>query len=80
TSGVVYRCIDKEIPGIMEMIRMKYGAEKPNALLSHGVAGVMGKTLVYAMPGSVKAVKEYTVEILTTMKHLFFMIHGIDNH
>jgi len=80
TPETVKRCIDKEIPGIMEMIRMKYGAEKPNALLSRAVAGVMGKTLVYAMPGSVKAVREYTEEILKTMKHLFLMIHGIDSH
>lgn len=80
TPEVVARCLDKEIPGIMEMIRMKYGAEKPNAILSRGIAGVMGKTLVYAMPGSVKAVREYMAEIQKTMKHLFFMIQGIDNH
>lgn len=80
TPDVVANCLDKEIPGIMEMIRMKYGSEKPNAVLSRGVAGVMGKTLVYTMPGSVKAVREYMVEILATMKHLFFMIQGIDNH
>lgn len=72
--------VQKEIPGIMEMIRMKYGAEKPNALLSRGIAGVMDKTLVYTLPGSTKAVKEYLSEIFTTLNHLFFMLHGIDNH
>ena len=72
--------LDKEIPGIMEMIRMKYGAEKPNALLSRGVAGVVGQSLVYTLPGSVKAVQEYMTEILKTMQHLIFMLHGIDAH
>jgi molybdopterin adenylyltransferase len=72
--------LDKEIPGIMEMIRMKYGAEKPNALLSRGIAGVMGQTLVYTLPGSVKAVNEYMEEICKTLEHLYYMLHGLDAH
>ena len=43
----------------MELIRVKYGMEKPNALLSRGVAGIKDKSLIYTLPGSVKAVKEY---------------------
>ncbi|OQX75359.1 MAG: hypothetical protein B6D61_10560 [Bacteroidetes bacterium 4484_249] len=80
TPEVVGSVIDKEIPGIMEMIRMKYGIEKPNAYLSRGVAGVMDQTLLYALPGSVKAVNEYMTEILKTMMHLFYMLHGVDAH
>lgn len=80
TPEVVNEYIDKEIPGIMELIRMKYGQKKPNALLSRGVAGVMEETLVYAMPGSVKAVNEYMTEILNTLKHLFLMLRSIDSH
>ncbi|MDX9847766.1 MAG: molybdopterin-binding protein [Tenuifilaceae bacterium] len=80
TPDVVKEMLDKEIPGIMEMIRMKYGAEKPNALLSRGVAGIMGKTFVYTLPGSVKAVNEYMTEITKTLKHLFLMRMGIDAH
>jgi molybdenum cofactor synthesis domain-containing protein len=80
TPEVVKDLLDKEIPGIMESIRLKYGVEKPNALLSRGVAGVMGETLVYAMPGSVKAVNEYMEEILKTLRHLFYMLAGLDAH
>lgn len=80
TVETVQTHIDKEIPGIMEMIRVKYGAEKPNALLSRGVAGTMHNSLVYTLPGSVKAVKEYLTEIFKTLDHLLYMIHGIDNH
>jgi molybdopterin adenylyltransferase len=80
TPEIVKQLIDKEIPGIMEMIRVKYGAEKPNALLSRGVAGLMGNTFVYTLPGSVKAVKEYMDEITKTQKHLFLMLMGIDSH
>ena len=80
TPEIVKKYIEKEIPGIMEHIRLKYGSEKPNALLSRGVAGVSNQTFLYALPGSAKAVKEYMTEILKTMEHLFFMLHGIDIH
>lgn len=80
TPDVVKVLLDKEIPGIMEAIRLKYGMEKPNALLSRGVAGLMGQTFVYTLPGSVKAVNEYMTEILKTLMHLFYMLHGIDAH
>ncbi len=80
TPDIVRQAIDKEIPGIMEMIRVKYGAEKPNALLSRSVAGIMGDTFVYSLPGSVKAVNEYMTEITKTLKHLFIMRMGIDEH
>jgi len=80
TPEAVRSVIDKEIPGIMEMIRMKYGQEKPNALLSRSVAGVAGKTIIYALPGSVRAVNEYMAEIIRTMKHTLYMLHGMDTH
>jgi molybdopterin adenylyltransferase len=80
TVETVTPLLTKEIPGIMEFIRIKYGTEKPNALLSRGVAGVMGQTLVYTLPGSVKAVEEYMVEIVKTLKHTVNMLYGIDKH
>jgi molybdenum cofactor synthesis domain-containing protein len=80
TPEVVKEMLDKEIPGIMEMIRVKYGTEKPNALLSRGVAGLMGNTFIYTLPGSVKAVNEYMDEITKTLKHLYLMKMGIDSH
>jgi molybdenum cofactor synthesis domain-containing protein len=80
TVETVSGMLDKQIPGIMEMIRVKYGMEKPNALLSRSVAGIMGKTVVYTLPGSVKAVTEYMSEITKTMEHIAFMLHGIDKH
>ena len=80
TPDVVKSLLDKEIPGIMEMIRFKYGSLKPNALLSRAVAGVMNQTLVYTLPGSVKAVEEYMTEITPTLKHSIYMLHNLDAH
>ena len=80
TPDVIRPMLDKEIPGIMELIRVKYGQQFPNALLSRGVAGVIGQTLVYTLPGNPKAVKEYFEEIAKTIDHTLFMLHGIDKH
>jgi molybdopterin adenylyltransferase len=80
TVEVVKPLLLKEIPGIMEFIRIKYGAERPNALLSRGVAGIVGRSLIYTLPGSLKAVDEYMTEILKTLEHTILMQHGIDSH
>lgn len=80
TPDVVSPFLEKEIPGIMEMIRTKYGVQKPNALTSRSICGVMKDSLVFTLPGSVKAVNEYLAEILPTLKHLVLMLHGIDQH
>lgn len=80
TPDTVKPMLDKEIPGIMELIRVKYGQEKPAALLSRSIAGLIGQTLVFCLPGSVKAVNEYCREILPVIEHSMYMIHGIDSH
>ena len=80
TIETVKPLLSKEIPGIMEFIRIKYGTDKPNALLSRGIAGITGKSLIYTLPGSVKAVDEYMDEILRTLKHTVLMQYGIDSH
>ena len=80
TPDVVTALADKTIPGIMDHIRLKFGKDKPNALLSRSVAAVMGETLVYALPGGIKAVEEYVPEILSTLEHLLFTVKGLDTH
>ncbi|MGH3359785.1 MAG: MogA/MoaB family molybdenum cofactor biosynthesis protein, partial [Nocardioidaceae bacterium] len=51
--------LDREIPGIAEAIRA-YGARAgvPTAVLSRGLAGVAGRTLVVNLPGSSGGVKD----------------------
>ena len=80
TPETITPLCDKLVPGIMEAIRIKFGMAKPRALLSRGIAGVTGKTLIYTLPGSVRAVEEYVQEILATMEHLIYMVHGLDAH
>jgi len=80
TVDTVKPMLEKEIPGVMEYIRMKYGSSKPNALLSRGVAGIIGSCLIYTLPGSVRAVEEYMTVITSTLEHTFLMLYGIDTH
>jgi molybdenum cofactor synthesis domain-containing protein len=80
TVETVRPILTREIPGVMDFIRMKYGNDNPAALLSRGVAGIAGKSLVFTLPGSLKAVNEYMSEILRTLKHTIFMQYGIYIH
>ena len=80
TPETVKPLLTKEITGIMELIRVKYGTINPNAALSRSIAGVIGNTLIYCLPGSVKATFEYINEITPTIEHSFRMIYGIDSH
>lgn len=78
--SVISEFVDLEIPGIMDHIRLKYGVEKPGALLSRSIAGTKGNTLVFSLPGSTKAVNEYLSEIHKILMHSFLMLRGIDSH
>jgi molybdenum cofactor synthesis domain-containing protein len=80
TPDVVASFCDKTIPGIMDSIRIKCGARNPRALLSRSIAGLAGRTLVFALPGSVRAVGEYMGEILAVLEHLILTVHGVDAH
>ena len=77
TPETVKPLLQREIPGIMENIRQKYGATNPAALLSRSVAGQSGDSLIFTLPGSVKAVQEYLAEICTSLEHLVYMRMGL---
>ena len=80
TPDVVSAFADRLVPGVMEAIRVQFGAAHPGALLSRSVAALRGQTLIYTLPGSVRAVEEYLGEILKTLEHAIRMVHGLDTH
>jgi molybdenum cofactor synthesis domain-containing protein len=80
TPETVEAVCDRTIPGVMDAIRIKFGSTNPKALLSRSVAGVAGSTLIFALPGSVRAVEEYMGEILQVLEHLILTVHGVDAH
>ena len=72
--------MERQIPGIMELIRVKHGMVNPNAALSRSVSGMAGKTLIFVLPGSTRAIKEYMEEILKSLWHMILMLNDIDSH
>lgn len=80
TPDIVRPMLDREIPGIMEFIRCKHGQTIPSALLSRSVAGLIGDTLIFTLPGSVKAAGEYMTVILEVLDHSLLMLGSVDAH
>jgi len=80
TPDVVAPLLNKTLPGIMEFIRQKHGERLPAALLSRSIAGTSGQTLLFTLPGSVKAVREYLEVIIPVLEHALLMLRGIDAH
>ena len=80
TVETIKPMLEKELSGIMDMIRVKYGMDNPRALLSRSIAGTIDQTLVFSLPGGIKAVNEYMKEINKNLLHCIYMVNGIDSH
>ncbi len=80
TPDVTRTLIDREIPGIAEAIRA-YGVSLgvPTAVLSRGVAGVAGQTLVVNLPGSAGGVRDGMHVLGSVLAHAVAQVRGGDH-
>jgi molybdopterin adenylyltransferase len=67
---------DRMAPGIAEHIRAESAKVTPRAMLSRGVAGLRGRTLVINVPGSVKAARESFGFVADQLEHAVEMMGG----
>ena|SRR5579863_5319928 len=73
--------IEREAPGIAEAMRAVSLQHTPFGMLSRGVAGTRGHTLIINLPGSPKAVKECLECILPVLPHAInLLIEGPREH
>lgn len=73
--------IDREAPGLAEAMRAATFGKFPHGMLSRGVAGIAGSTLIVNLPGSVKAVVESLDVVGPVLQHgVELLIRGQSDH
>lgn len=76
TPEATRKTLDKEMSGIVENLR-HYGQKRtPLSMLSRGVAGIRGKTLIVNLPGSPLAVTQSLNALFPGVIHIFKIIGG----
>lgn len=68
--------IDRQVPGIAEIMRHTSFQKTPFAILSRGIAGIRGKSLIINVPGSLRAARENLEVILAALPHAIDKIKG----
>ncbi len=81
TPEATRRIIDREVPGLAELMRLESAKRNIHAILSRGIVGVRGKTLIVNLPGSPKGVVEMLEIIMPVLPHAIQIMKGVqDDH
>ena len=79
TPEVTAAVLDYEIPGLADAIRSAGLPEVPTAVLSRGLAGVSGRTLIVNLPGSRGGVQDGLSVLAGVLDHAVDQLHGGDH-
>ena len=72
--------IEREAPGFAEAMRAEAVRVTPMGILTRGVSGIAGRTLIVNFPGSPKAVRELFPVIAPTLRHVVDTLRGDSRH
>jgi molybdenum cofactor synthesis domain-containing protein len=76
TPEATRRVIDREVPGIAEALRAHSLTKTPHGMLSRGVAGTIGATLIVNLPGSPTAALESLEVLIPVLAHAAELLAG----
>lgn len=76
TPEATKRILDKEVPGLSEMMRTEGAKRTKRAYLSRGVAGIRKKTLIVNLPGNPQGARESLEIISPILSHAIEIIKG----
>jgi cyclic pyranopterin monophosphate synthase len=79
TPAATRRVIDREAPGLAELMRAAGVASTPMAALSRGVVGTRSSTLIANLPGSSKGAEESFAALLPVLRHALDQLAGEDH-
>ncbi|GGK69702.1 molybdenum cofactor biosynthesis protein [Planomonospora parontospora subsp. parontospora] len=79
TPEMTARVLDREIPGIAEAVRQANREKVPASVLSRGLAGQAGSTLVVNLPGSSGGVRDGMAVLAPVLRHAVDQIRGGDH-
>ncbi len=71
--------VEREAPGLAEAMRHATFGENPHGMLSRGVCGVVGTTLIVNLPGSVAGVEESLAVVGPALRHAVELVSGGDS-
>ena len=79
TPEITRALLDYEVPGLADAIRAAGAPKVPTAVLSRGIAGVAGRTLVINLPGSTGGVRDGLAVLADVLEHAIDQLRGGDH-
>jgi molybdopterin adenylyltransferase len=76
TPEATLRVIDRQVPGLAEAMRLGAMQRTRRAMLSRGICGIRGRSLIINLPGSPKGVHENLMAIMDQLPHALNILSG----
>ena len=72
--------IERDAPGFAEAMRAEAARRTPHGILTRGVSGIAGRTLIVNFPGNPRAVEELFPVLAPTLEHVAQTLRGESRH